>query len=156
MNTPYNPQSLATKPVPAAAVVEARQTCRELVSLLVEENAGIKAQDVALVDTNLQHKRRLTLRLEQILAELKQTGSLWKSDVAARQQANFLAEEIAQFQELARTNAIMLRAAHQLRADLILAIRDTVDAAQPQAKLYGANGGITSSGNAGSLLAKDI
>jgi predicted protein tyrosine phosphatase len=155
MTTPYNP-SIATKPVPAAAVVEARQTCRELMSLLIEENAGIKTHDIALVDMNIQHKRRLTLRLEQMLVELKQSGSIWKADVAARQQATFLAEEIAQFQELARSNAMMLKAAHQMRADLIIAIRDTVDAAQPKAQLYGSNGTMSASNTPNRLVAKDI
>ena len=150
MNTPYN------APAQPNSIAAARNTCRELLILLVEENHGIAKHDVKMVDDRIQHKRRLTLRLEQILAELKQSGNLWKSDASSRTQAALLAEEIAEFQNLARENAMMLKAAHQLRADLILAIRDTVDATQPRAQTYGANGSMNSADNATRLVARNI
>lgn len=150
MNTPYN------APAQPNSIAAARATCRELLALLIEENRGLTKHDIKLVDDRIQHKRRLTLRLEQILAELKQTGNLWKSDATSRTQATLLAEEIAEFQNLARENAMMLKAAHQLRADLILAIRDTVDAAQPRVQTYGANGALTQADNATRLVARNI
>ncbi|PZP38919.1 MAG: hypothetical protein DI585_05840 [Pseudomonas fluorescens] len=153
--SPYNVPTAAAN-TPSGEIVEARRTCRELMALLVEENHGLGKQDIKLVDERIQHKRRLTLRLEQMLAEMKKAGSLWKADTAARSQANLLAEEIAQFQELAVKNVAMLQAAHQLRADLILAIRDTVDAATPRAQTYGANGAMTMSDNNTRLLATSI
>lgn len=154
MNTPYNtPADTQQQPATLSA---ARATCRELLTLLVEENHGLIRHDVKMVEERIQHKRRLTLRLEQILAELKQSGNSWKSDPAGRREANQLAEEIAQFQTLARENAMMLKAAHQLRADLIIAIRDTVDAAQPRAQVYGANGTMAAADNATRLVARNI
>lgn len=137
-------------------IMDARNTCRELLVLLLEENKGLAKHDVKLVDAAIQHKRRLTLRLEQILGELKQTGSLWKADAASRTQASLLAEEIAEFQNMARENAMMLKAAHQLRADIILAIRDTVDATQPRVQTYGANGSLNSNDNTSRLITTSI
>ena len=151
MSTPYN-APVGKNPT----IMDARNTCRELLALLIEENKGLAKHDVSLVDASIQHKRRLTLRLEQILGELKQTGSLWKADTASRQQATLLAEEIAEFQNMARENAMMLKAAHQLRADIILAIRDTVDTNQPRAQTYGSNGSLNASDNASRLSTTSI
>lgn len=157
MTTQPSPYNLPTASnTPSGEIVEARRTCRELMALLVEENHGLAKQDIKLVDERIQHKRRLTLRLEQMLSDMKRQGSLWKGDTAARNQANILAEEIAQFQDLAQTNAAMLQAAHQLRADLILAIRDTVDAATPRVQTYGATGALNNSDNNTRLLATSI
>ena len=137
-------------------IMDARSTCRELLALLLEENKGLAKQDIKLVDASIQHKRRLTLRLEQILSELKRTGSLWKADAPSREQANLLAEEIAEFQTMARENAMLLKAAHQLRADIILAIRDTVDAPQPANQTYGSNGSLNNAGNTSRLITTSI
>lgn len=154
MTTQPTPQTNPETPVGDLAA--ARTTCRELLALLVEENHGLTKQDIKLIEERTQHKRRLTLRLEQLLSELKQSGNLWKSNPAARYQATLLAEEIAQFQDLARENAMMLKAAHQLRADLIIAIRDTVDSTQPRAQVYGANGNMQPADNATRLVARSI
>lgn len=162
MTTSYNPQKPATRPgnAPVApeppTVADARATCRELLALLVEENNGLTKQDISLVEERIQHKRRLTLRLEQILIELKSSGSIYKADAPTRQQVNMLAEEVAEFQHLAHKNAMMLKAAHQLRADLIIAIRDTVDSNQPRVQTYGANGTMNAADNATRLVAKTI
>lgn len=134
----------------------ARATCRELLTLLIEEKHGLAQHDIKRIDDNIQNKRRLTLRLEQLLGELKQTGPVWKADKAALNQASLLADEIAIFQTMARENAMMLKAAHQLRADLILSIRDTVDAAQPRVQTYGASGALNAADNATRLVACSI
>ena len=155
MMTPYNAPRPKQDEVPPT-VADARSTCRELLALLLEENNGLSKQDINVVDERIQNKRRLTLRLEQILAELKRSGSLYKADANARHQVNLLAEEIAEFQHMAHKNAMMLKAAHQLRADLILAIRDTVDATQPRVQTYGANGSMNNADNATRLVARTI
>ena len=149
----------ATPPKPAAdltAIHGARATCRELLTLLIEEKHGLAKHDVQRIDDNIQNKRRLTLRLEQLLGEIKQTGAVWKNDANGRNQAALLADEIAIFQTMARENAMMLKAAHQLRADLILAIRDTVDAAQPRVQTYGSTGALNMADNATRLVARNI
>lgn len=158
MNTPYNsatPTGNGLSPE-AHEILAARKTCRELLALLIEENQALPKHDIQLIEDRLVHKRRLTLRLEQMLADLKQKGSLWKADASARQQASQLAEEIAEFQTMARENAMMLKAAHQLRADLILAIRDTVDAHQPRVQTYGSSGTLNTSSGETRLLATSI
>ncbi len=154
MTTAYNAATPGQGP--AAEVLAARRTCRELLAILIEENQGIARHDVKLIDEKLTHKRRLTLRLEQMLAEMKQKGSLWKDDPAARQQVVLLGEELAEFQTLARQNAMLLKAAHQLRADLVMAIRDTVDAQAPRVQTYGANGVLNTGSGGTRLLATSI
>ncbi len=158
MNTPYNSATPTGNGLSASAteILAARKTCRELLALLVEENQALPKHDIALVEDRLVHKRRLTLRLEQMLSDIKQNGSLWKADASAQQQASHLAEEIAEFQNLARENAMMLKAAHQLRADLIMAIRDTVDAHQPRVQTYGASGTMNASNGETRILATSI
>lgn len=162
MTMPYNSATPAqgTLSEAASAILAARKTCRELLALLIEENQGLARHDVKLIEDRLVHKRRLTLRLEQMLAELKQKGSIggnaWKTDTTAQAQASLLAEEIAEFQSMARENAMMLKAAHQLRADLIMAIRDTVDAQTPRVQTYGANGALTNAGGETRLVATSI
>jgi hypothetical protein len=136
--------------------MEARSTCRELLVLLTEENNGLARHDVAVVESRMQHKKRLTLRLEQLLADIKERGGAWKSDDVARRQAILLADEMRHFQTLARNNAILLKAAHQLRADIIIAIRDAVDSLQPRAQLYGANGMVSAADSATRLVARTI
>ena len=152
MNTPYNAQPQTA----GASIMDARTTCRELLALLIEENQGITRHDINLIEQRTQHKRRLTLRLESILAELKRSGSIYKADEPSRKQVNLLAEEIAEFQTLAHKNAMMLKAAHQLRADLIIAIRDTADIGQPRAQTYGANGALNNTETATRLVARTI
>lgn len=141
---------------PHETVTNARLTCRELMALLMEENAGLIHHDVALVESRLGHKKRLTLRLEQLLKDLKQTGSLWKADTNTHNQALHLAEEVKHFQELAHSNVLMLQAAHQLRADLVVAIRDAVDAQTPKAQLYGSTGAIRPLDGATRLVAREV
>jgi|GEM_PF-5063503 len=141
---------------PAAGIIAARATCRELLALLMEENSGLTKQDIKLVEERIQHKKRLTLRLEKQLADIKQNGGIWKENADARRQAAQLAEELKKFQELARNNALLLQAAHQLRADLIIAIRNEIDAMQPRAQLYTSSGGISSGSGNTRLLARTI
>lgn len=158
MNTPYNAHTPANNGLsaPANEILAARKTCRELLALLVEENEALPKHNVQLIEDRLVHKRRLTLRLEQMLADIKQNGSVWKGDASAKQQASQLAEEIAEFQTLARENAMMLKAAHQLRADLIMAIRDTVDAHQPRVQTYGSSGTMNTNSGETRILATSI
>lgn len=137
-------------------IMEARTTCRELLVLLTEENNGLTKQDISVVESRIQHKKRLTLRLEQLLSDIKLKGEQWKGSDVARRQAILLADEMKHFQELARNNAMLLKAAHQLRADIIIAIRDAVDALQPRAQTYGANGVVSSVESSTRLVARSI
>lgn len=155
MNAPYNAPTAASEPA-SSQILAARKTCRELLVLLMEENNGLARHDVKVIDERLSHKKRLTLRLESMLAELKQNGSLWKADASARQQSVLLAEEIAEFQNLARENTLLLKAAHQLRADLLLAIRDTVDAHQPRVQTYGSGGTMNAASSETRLVTTSI
>ncbi len=145
--------------VPTAAsqqLAEARATCRELLGLLLEENGGSLSADKAATEARLLHKRRLTLRLEQLLAETKRHRDSWRTDVAAQREAMQLEAEFRLLQDAGRTNAAMLQAAHQVRADLVMAIRDAVDAQTPKAQLYGNTGALYQIDGATRLVAKDI
>ncbi len=155
MNHPYQTPN-TQHPTPITSIHGARATCRELLTLLVEEKHGLARHDVARIDANIQNKRRLTLRLEQQLADIKQTKAVWKTDATAVTQAGLLAEEIAVFQTMARENAMLLKAAHQLRADLILSIRDAVDTGQPRVQTYSAAGTLNTSENTSRLVTCSI
>ncbi len=145
--------------VPTAAskqLAEARATTRELLGVLLEENAGSLSADKAATEARLLHKRRLTLRLEQLLTDARKNREAWKTDVAAQREALQLEGEMRLLQEASRTNAAMLQAAHQVRADLVMAIRDAVDAETPKARLYGATGALYNIDGATRLVARDV
>jgi len=136
-------------------VTEARRACRELMALLAEENGTLPKHDVSAVEARTQQKKRLTLQLEQHLAELKRQGGLWREG-AMRAEVAALAEEVKHFQGLARANASMLRAAHQIRADLIIAIRNELEAAQPRAQVYTSRGTVENAGGGAGLVTRSI
>jgi hypothetical protein len=165
MAVPYNPprrfpprpQPANQAPSPATEkLLEARNTCRDLMALLAEENAGLLHADMAALEARLLHKKRLTLRLEQLLSDVKSGHESWRQDYAARAQAIKLEEEFRLFQDLARSNAQLLKAAHAVRADLVKAIRDTMDAETPKARLYGANGAVHSVDGHTRLVMRDV
>lgn len=147
-------QQLANPPAPE--IITARETCRELLVLLNEENASLAKQDTKTVEARLQQKKMLTLRLEQNLAEVRQNAPQWKDNAASKRHMVLFAEEMKLFQDLAKKNALLLKAAHQLRADLIIAIRDALDDAQPKAQLYTANGTMSAQDGATRLVARTI
>lgn len=133
-----------------------RSTCHELMALLAEENTALRKHDAKLVEARLHHKKRLALRLEQMLAALKRSASLWKADANAQVQAQRLAQEVAQFQQLSQQNTALLQAAHQLRADLVVAIRNELEARAPKARLYGSSGEISPAHGGTRLLAREV
>jgi hypothetical protein len=135
---------------------EARTTCRELLSVLLEENGGVLHADKAATEARLLHKRRLTLRLEQLLSEARTSRAAWQADTAAQQQAVQLETELRLLQDHARDNAAMLQAAHQVRADLVMTIRDVLDAQAPKAQLYGPTGHLYQVDGATRLLAREV
>lgn len=132
MNLPLNPA--------LHLMQHASQTCRELMAVMAQENAMLGRHQSAQLETLLQHKKRLTIRLEQILSELKKHGTSWKTDPISRNQAILLAEEIQHFQLMTKQNSLALQAAHQVRADIIVAVRDEMEASAPKAQLYSATG----------------
>jgi hypothetical protein len=137
-------------------LAEARATCRELLGVLLEENGGSLSADKSATEARLLHKRRLTLRLEQLLGDAKRNREAWRTDLAAQREALALETEFRLLQEAARTNAALLQAAHQVRADLVMTIRDAMDAQTPKAQLYGASGELYQIDGATRLVAKDI
>lgn len=141
---------------PTQLLTQARSTCRELLALLTEENAGLIKQALQKMEERLVHKKRLTLRLEQLLAEIKLQRPQWQNDSLIKQQILLLQQEVQIFQDLAAQNASLLQAAHQLRADLILAIRDAVGSQEPKAQLYGANGNLQNTNGHTRLVARNI
>jgi hypothetical protein len=141
---------------PAPEIITARETCRELLALLNEENASLTKQDIKVVEARIAQKKMLTMRLEQSLENIKKNATVWKENPASKRHLVLFAEEMKLFQELARKNALLLKAAHQLRAELIIAIRDALDEAQPKAQLYTSSGNMTQHDNATRLVARNI
>lgn len=149
----YNPSA------PQSGVLQqmsdARSTCRELMELLGAENGGLIHQKVAEVETRLQMKRTLTLRLEVLMQEIKRRKAEWQAQPTAKDMANRLAEDMAVFQELASKNLTLLQAAHQLRADMVAVIRDTLDARAPHVPVYGRTGSVYKQDNGTRVISRD-
>lgn len=134
-------------------MMEASQTCRELMGVLVEENQNVTKPSGGdfgpQAEARLNLKKRLSIRLEKLLSEIKAQKSSWRGDRQAENVAVRLAEEIEVFRSLASQNEMMLRAAHQLRADIISVIRDTLEASQPRVTTYSANGTVQNGSSGG-------
>ncbi|MFO0500086.1 MAG: hypothetical protein ACK5YK_00195 [Pseudomonadota bacterium] len=156
------PLAPRTKPItiiPTEAskkLAEARTTCRELLAVLEEENNGAMSADTEALEARMLHKKRLTLRLEQLLSEARSQREVWRTDPAAQREAVGLETELRLLQENGRKNATMLEAAHQVRAALVVAIRDAVDAQTPKAELYGSTGAAYTIDGATRLVARDV
>lgn len=137
-------------------MADARSTCNELMHLLAAENQGLRTHSVDEVEARLQLKRQLTLRLELLMKELKTRKADWQASKDGRTLALRLAEDMEVFRELASKNAEMLRAAHQLRADVVAVIRDTIEAQTPRMTTYGRSGALNHGDNGTRVMAKDI
>lgn len=138
-------------------MLDARHTCRELAALLLEENTTISAANGAThAEARLQLKKRLSIRLEKLVQDIKNQRSQWQGNSMAVHTAGQLAEEFSHFQQLARQNEVLLRAAHQIRADIVSVIRDTIDAQQPRVQTYGKSGNLNNSTSGVRVMAKEV
>jgi hypothetical protein len=134
---------------------EARATCRELAAVLDTENRLVTGRNnLPLLEEQLDIKRHLTLRLERLVQSLKTLKPEWENDRKSADAARRLAFEMGEFQRLAAKNMMQLRAAHQIRADVIALVQDTLQA-QKVPLAYGKNGEISRS-DAHSVMRKEI
>ncbi len=132
-------------------MLEARQTCRDLMGVMLEENQGLSKFSSKETETRLFMKKRLALRLEKLLSDIKAQKEAVKGNRQAENVAVQLAEEIDMFRIIAGKNEVMLRAAHQIRADIVNVIRDAMEAAQPRVTTYNASG-YKQTGNTGATV----
>jgi hypothetical protein len=133
---------------------EARVTCQELIGLLRDENGNLHKQRLEVLEARLDLKKRLTLRLEKLVQEIKAGKAVWSGNPQARTVAQELAHEMAAFQEVAQRNLTELKAAHKIRADIIAIIKDTFEAAQTP--LSYSKDGALSRGGGTAMLRREI
>ena len=134
------PQPQFQQPGIVIQMLEASQTCRELMGVMLEENEALHRNQTTTTQMRLDLKKRLALRLETLLADIKSQKDSVRGNRSAENVAVRLAEEIDMFRKLASQNETMLRAAHRIRADIVAMIRDTIEASQPRVTTYNANG----------------
>ncbi|PIZ31615.1 MAG: hypothetical protein COY40_01530 [Alphaproteobacteria bacterium CG_4_10_14_0_8_um_filter_53_9] len=139
-----------------AQMIDARTTCRELAKLLLEENHALHKGGAAENEARLNLKKRLSVRLEKLVQDIKGQRDKWHTNALAARTANELAADIAVFTDLARKNELMLRAAHQIRADIVGVIRDAMDAQSPRVQTYGRSGTMNTSSAGVRVLAKEV
>lgn len=133
---------------------EARTTCRDLMVVLENENQLVTTRRIDLMEEQLEIKRHLTLRLERLVQGIKSLKPEWENDRRSADAARKLANEMGEFQRLAAKNMMQLKAAHQIRADVIAMIQDTLESNKvPLA--YGKNGEVSRS-DLTSVLRKEI
>ncbi|HEX2859737.1 MAG TPA: hypothetical protein VHP58_06045 [Alphaproteobacteria bacterium] len=136
---------------------EARATCRELMDVLRHENdlvAHAPRADVSILEDQLQLKRHLTLRLERLVHGLKSIKDQWENDRGSAEAARRLANEMGEFHRVAARNMMQLKAAHQIRADVIALLKDTYDS--QQTPLGYAKDGSLQRGDSASVMRKEI
>lgn len=140
MNTPTPQKS------PMELMQEAQMTITSIKKLIEEENLVMARNQTQLrmqqLEDTLPEKKKLSIRLEHILNTLKTHKDTIKEDPTLKATAHSLNKNIESFKDDALQNLTKLRAAHQIRADFITMVKDTVmklDANQT----YGANGSMS-------------
>jgi hypothetical protein len=151
MNTPTT-----QTPDLLSQMTDARTTCRDLLTILIEENQTLSQHKASAVEARLQLKKRLSLRLEKLLFDIKAQRAAIKGNPQAATLAVQLAEEIRVFQDYAVKNVELLKAAHHIRADIVAVIRDTIEAESPKVTTYGRGGAITPVNAGTTVLAREV
>jgi flagellar biosynthesis/type III secretory pathway chaperone len=155
--TKVNAMDTAPAPLsPSELLDAARTTCQALLQLLVEENQSLPQHKIAVVEARLASKKRLSLRLEKTLADLKASRAVWQAQPHLARQATLLAEEVRLLADYAASNAQLLRAAHSIRAEIVQVIRDTLDAQAPTMQVYGASGAMRAVSGGTTVLAREV
>ncbi len=141
---------------PHALLEDAHIACTDLKSLLIEENDSLRQHRIELVEKNLKDKRKLSLKLENVLNNVKKNKEHLADDTQTLSYVKSLQEEIDSFQNMARQNLTLLQAAHQTRADFIDMVRLAVSAEQPKSTTYNNEGTVSDTSHSPPLVNKEI
>jgi hypothetical protein len=141
---------------PKQSLQEAAALCRQLKDLVAGENDALEKRKLSMVEDNIKQKTHLTLKLESLLNRARTQRSLLQEDSAARAAARDVQAEMADFQSLARKNMLLLKAAHQTRADTLQMIRQALNEKNPRVETYNAEGKVGTKGKEASLVNKAV
>ena len=134
---------------------DATLVTRELMQLIGEENIALRQRDISLVHDRIKDKNRLAIKLEKLIQNAKQQATAPMDD-QTRAMARALQAEMAVFRTEARKNALLLQSAHQVRADTLKVIRQTVADLKPKASTYNSTGAVSEKSQNPNLLNKTI
>ncbi|MFZ2619644.1 MAG: hypothetical protein WAX89_02120, partial [Alphaproteobacteria bacterium] len=135
---------------------EAALLYRQLKDVVMSDNAALGARDTKKVEENLKQKTRLALKLEKLLGDAKANKDVVKQDPDFHFTARALQAEIEEFEVAARKNMMLLKAAHQVRADTLQIIRHVINERQPKVDMYNARGTLASTGKEATLVNKAV
>ena len=141
---------------PHHTLAETAMICKEITSLVDAENDALTNRNIQFVEENLKDKSRLALKLEKMLKDLKSSKDSIKGDPAARDALKSIQMDMDSFQNTAKKNLLLLKTAHQTRADTLQMIRHIVDANRPQAETYNAYGKVEQGNANAGLINKRI
>jgi flagellar biosynthesis/type III secretory pathway chaperone len=141
---------------PKQSLREAAAVCQQLKSLVAEENDALESRQIDRVEENIKQKTQLTLKLETLLNRAKAQKDLLKEDPHARNAAKHVQGEMESFQTLARQNMLLLKAAHQTRADTLQMIRQALSEKNARVETYNAQGQVGTKGKDVNLVNKAV
>lgn len=133
---------------------EAGITCDQLAELIATENAALEARDIQAIADGLKRKTKLAYQLEKTLHGIKTNKDAVLADARSAEQIRRLQQEMDHFQAISRKNMLMLKAAHQTRADFLMLVRDTLEQQRPKPDTYNQTGSMNAPTDTGTTLVK--
>lgn len=122
---------------------ECNQTCKNLSTLLENENKQLEARNVKAVEANLKEKRQLTNKLEKFIFVIKNNIEKIQSKQESLKELKVFKNLIGAYQKLLEKNARLLRAAYTATTTILSSIQKKT--ARPAVKTYNAYGQVQES-----------
>ncbi|MDD9912618.1 MAG: hypothetical protein OXR68_01765 [Alphaproteobacteria bacterium] len=149
-------QSEIVLKTPQECMAETVAVCRQLGDLISSENKALDARDVKPVEANLKQKSRLAVKLEKLLSDMKAQKDTLKQHGDFKVMAQNIQKEMDGFQAAAKKNVLLLKTAHQTRADTLEMIRHAMDLQRPRTETYNKQGEVSKSNAGSSLINKAV
>lgn len=121
------------------ALQECNETCKELSTLLEEENSYLQEKkNIEIVESNVKVKRQLTIQLEKFVGVIKTNFELIRTNQDLVRDLNLFKRLIEGYKGLVEKNAMLLRSAYTATSMILESIQKKTQ--RPVVKTYNAYG----------------
>lgn len=121
------------------ALQECNQTCKELSTLLLQENEYLETKkNIQAVEANVKTKKHLTLQLEKFIGVIKVNFESIRQNQEMLKDLSIFKRLIEGYQQLVAKNAMLLKSAYRATSMILESIQKT--SSRPAVKTYNAYG----------------
>lgn len=121
-------------------VIRAKTACIDFTTLLTEENEALKNNQMDILEKKYKLKRQAAAKMEALLNEVQTSQGAIKQDRAATDELGELQVVINNYQQNARKNVLLLRAAHDATTSFLNLVKEAVSKHKPKVSTYGDQG----------------